>query len=162
MVAAILLGPALADTLSDDPRLHEDTNLVGRFETSALSWQLFLQRPAFGWGPLVVHRFDPSTGYGDWVSHDSFLTLLDATGILGGALYFVPVVVALGMGVRIILREPAPLRSTTTYALAGAIVYIVNALAIDMRYFSYPHGLFWLCLGLLVAPQSSVVSQADS
>jgi O-antigen ligase len=154
VVAAIVFGPTFAETLSNDPRLQDDTNLVGRLETSVLSWQLFLDRPIFGWGPLVVNRFDASTGYDDWVSHDSFLTLLDATGMLGTAFYFVPVLIALGRGIHTILREEAPLRSGTIYAFAGAIVYIVNALAIDMRYFSYPHALFWLCLGILIAPRS--------
>jgi O-antigen ligase len=161
VVAALIFGPALVDRLSDDPRLHEDTNLVGRVETSLLSWQLFLERPVFGWGPLVVNRFDPSTGFGDWVSHDSFLTLLDGTGLLGTVLYFVPVCIALGRGVRTVLGERMPLHSGSIYALAGATVYIVNALAIDMRYFSYPHALFWLCLGILVAPRSPPLHQVD-
>lgn len=162
VVAAVVFGPTFADALNNDPRLQDETNLVGRLETSVLSWQLFLERPIFGWGPLVVNRFDPSTGYDDWVSHDSFLTLMDGTGILGTALYFVPVVVALGRGTHTILREQAPLRSGTIYALAGAVVYIVNALAIDMRYFSYPHALFWLCVGLLVAPGSSPARERDT
>ncbi|MGI9149866.1 MAG: O-antigen ligase family protein [Chloroflexota bacterium] len=160
IVLVVMVGPNLIDSLSDDPRLHQDTNAIGRVETSLLSWQLFLQRPVFGWGPLTVVRFDSTTGYGDWVSHDSFMTMLVATGLIGGLLYIGPVVFALTRGVRNVLAAEAPLRDTDAYALAGAAAYIVNALAIDMRYFAYPHVLFWLCLGMLLSRRSAPAALA--
>jgi O-antigen ligase len=139
-------GPQLILRLSDDPRLREDTNAIGRVETSELSWQLFSERPIFGWGPLTINNFSATSGYGDWVSHNSFLTLLVATGAVGGLLYLTPIALAaapsLGQGA-------ADVGRWRVAAAAGAVAYVINALAIDMRYFSFPHTLFWLCLGLL-------------
>jgi O-Antigen ligase len=147
----VVFGRSLITTLSDDARLQDDANAVGRLDTSVLSAQRFLEQPVFGWGPLTVVRFDTTSGYGDWVSHDSFLTILVANGLVGGIFYFGPAFFALGRGIRTVVRSDDPLHGADAFALAGAVAYVVNAVAIDMRYFAYPHVLFWICLGVLVA-----------
>ncbi|HET6319670.1 MAG TPA: O-antigen ligase family protein, partial [Chloroflexota bacterium] len=150
MVLSIIAAPPLIDTLTDEPRLRNDANAVGRYETSLLSLQQFIQRPVFGWGPDTIHYYSGPGGYRGWVSHNSFLTLIVATGLVGGALYLLPVGVAGWRGLRSIWR-PTGSGAFSSFALAGAVTYVVNALAIDMKYFSLAHTLFWLCLGALVA-----------
>lgn len=152
-ILSIAAAPPLIDALTDDPRLRDDRNALGRYETSLLSLQQFSQRPVFGWGPETVRYFSGPGGYHGWVSHNSFLTLLVATGLVGGTLYLLPVGLATWRGGRAIWAS-AGAGGLHSFALAGAATYVVNGLAIDMKYFALPHTLFWLCLGVLVAPPS--------
>jgi O-antigen ligase len=117
--------------------------------------QLVAQKPIFGWGPLTVTTFDVGSGYEGWSSHNTFLSLLVATGSVGAALYIVAVVRALARGIRSKAAPGVHSSSVRSFALAGAAAYVVNAAAIDMHYFPFPHSLFWLCLGLLVATRSA-------
>jgi O-antigen ligase len=149
IVLAIAAAPPLIDALTDDPRLREDRNAVGRYETSLLSLQQFGQRPVFGWGPETIQYFSGPGGYHGWVSHNSFLTLLVATGLVGGALYALPIGAATWRGARAVWPA-AGAGGLPSFALAGAAAYVVNALAIDMKYFALAHTLFWLCLGVLL------------
>jgi O-antigen ligase len=150
-ILSIAAAPPLIDALTDDPRLRDDRNALGRYETSMLSLQQFSQRPVLGWGPETIRYFSGPGGYHGWVSHNSFLTLLVATGLVGGTLYLVPVGLAAWRGGRSIWGC-AGAGGLHSFALAGAATYVVNALAIDMKYFALPHTLFWLCLGVLVSP----------
>jgi O-antigen ligase len=158
LVAAAMVGaPALINALADDPRLRDDTNATGRLETSLLSWQQFMQRPLFGWGPLSFTHFSATSGYTEWVSHNTFMSLLVATGSLGMSLYLVPAIVAVVRGCFLAGPLGVEVERVRRFALAGASAYVVNALAIDMHYFSFPHTLFWLCLGFLLTGNPSPV-----
>ena len=154
IVLSIAALPPLIDALTDDPRLRDDRNAIGRYETSLLSVQQFAQRPLFGWGPDTIRYFSGPGGYHGWVSHNSFLSLLVATGLVGGTLYLLPVGLATSRGVRSAWVS-AGAGGLHSFALAGAATYIVNALAIDMKYFALPHTLFWLCLGVLLGPAAT-------
>jgi O-antigen ligase len=151
IVLSIAAVPPLIDALTDDPRLHDDRNAIGRYETSLLSVQQFSQRPLFGWGPETIRYFSGPGGYHGWVSHNSFLSLLVATGLVGGTLYLLPVGLAIARGGRSVWASDHA-SGLHSFALAGAATYVVNALAIDMKYFALPHTLFWLCLGVLLGP----------
>src|SRR5258708_36134345 len=146
-VAALLVVPAWIDTL-DDPRLKSEGNAIGRLDTSALLWDLFLQKPLFGWGPLKVTTLD----YGGWVSHNSFFTLLVATGLAGMVPYAVPISAAVARVVRWGAASGSVERTARVFALAAPIAYIVTPLAIDMQYLSYPPRLFRLSVALMLTP----------
>jgi O-antigen ligase len=133
----------------NDPRLQSDSHAIGRLDTTLLSLQQFSQQPVFGFGPRPGAFFAATTGYGDWVSHNTFLTLLVGAGAVGFILYIVPLGVALS---RAVSANRNRADTIWVFALASATAYLVNALDLDMHYFSYPHGLFWLCLGLIAAP----------
>jgi O-antigen ligase len=146
LTCSVLVGPALIDGVSDDPRLHHDENAVGRVETSMLLVQQFVRQPIFGWGPMTLSYFPATSGYTEWVPHNTPLAVLVALGAVGFGLYLAPAVLAIIRKSR--LTSGA---SDRPFLVAGVAAYIVNALAIDMQYFSYPHVLFWLCLGCLAA-----------
>jgi O-antigen ligase len=147
LVSVLVVLQVVAAT--DDPRLHSNSDAIGRLDTTLLSLQQFTAQPLFGYGPRPGAFFAATTGYGDWVSHNTFLTLLVAAGAVGFILYIVPLGLALSRAVRA-NRNRAD--TIWLFALAAATAYVVNALDMDMHYFSYPHGLFWLCLGLIAAP----------
>src|SRR5207244_11234241 len=69
-ILSIAAAPPLIDALTDDPRLRDDRNALGRYETSLLSLQQFSERPVFGWGPETVRYFSGPGGSHGRVSHN--------------------------------------------------------------------------------------------
>jgi len=80
-------------------------------------------------------------------SHDSFLTILVETGVVGLLIYLAPWGVLLSRSFAAV-RAPTPDRWLLLVALALPIVYALSAATFDMRFFSYVQVLPWLALGL--------------
>ena len=90
---------------------------------------------------------DQTLGRGS-TSHDSFLTILVETGLVGLLVYLVPWAALLARGVER-ARAPSPERWLLLVGLTIPVVYGLSAATFDMRFFSYPQVLPWLALGLL-------------
>jgi O-antigen ligase len=161
LIAVVVAAPYALDSVASDPRLQSVATAEGRIETDLLLWNEFLAHPLFGEGPLTFYTFPDATGFGTWVSHNSFLSLLVATGLLGAFLYLLPVVKILSSGSPTV-QASRQWRDVSLFALAGAVAYVINASAIDMIYFSLPHGLFWLCLGLVAANRRVSVDRSTA
>jgi O-antigen ligase len=138
-------------------RLSNRTNIEARALIQDWSLQLARQRPFFGWGygsfDQVKRTADLRTNgvpiaFGEEsTSHNTFLTILVENGMVGLLLLLVPVIL---ISVRIgkVALVPGPYQWYLAGILGVVAVYIVNASAIDMRFFAFVPALLWVFAGL--------------
>jgi O-antigen ligase len=160
LIAVAIFWGSISDSRVVVGRFANTSNAEGRLLLSAWSIELAARRPIAGWGyggidaaldyakgaiatiPVAFARND--------TSHNTFLTYLVELGVVGIALYafaWVPPVVNAAR--KLSIRTSVDWRR---FALLGIIVvFAVNALFIDMRFFSLPVLLGWMGLGGLEA-----------
>jgi O-antigen ligase len=83
-----------------------------------------------------------------FTSHNTFLTILVELGLFGLLLFLLPWVTILGRAISRALRDPRERALQLGFAAAVA-VYVINALFVDMRFFSFIPALPWIALGLV-------------
>jgi O-antigen ligase len=160
IVAVLLVGSwgALSESRVIQDRFGNRSNAEVRLLLAAWSLELARSKPVVGWGYGSFNAAkgratgtipDIPTAYAaNDTSHNSLLTVLVETGAVGMLLF---VVAWLAIGWRFVRSVVIP-ENRTWYAFAlagGAVVYVVNAMFIDMRFFSLPALLGWWSLGLL-------------
>jgi O-antigen ligase len=143
-----------------ETRVAERDNVEFREEMMAVSIRAAEHHPAIGWGygtfdtvkelPEVQRTGTLSLGIDANTSHNTFLTILVETGLIGLSLFLLPWVVLGAAALRQVVRQPArPGRWALIAALAVMAVWILNATGIDMRFFSFGSALGWLAVGVL-------------
>ena len=158
-VALIVAGNwgKITTTAAYQDRFSNRTNVEARVLIQDWSLQLAEQRPFFGWGyssfDEVKNAANLSPGrlpieFGrESTSHNTFLTILVELGLAGLALAVLPLALIYFQIARFAKR-------TTHYRwfLVGVVavfgVYLLNATAIDMRFFSFVPALIWMFAGL--------------
>jgi hypothetical protein len=160
LCATLLVGAwgAIASTSLYKTRFSNTTNVQARVIIDRWSIQLAEQRPVAGWGYGSFDRVKnaaklssgslPRADVIQYTSHNTFLTVLVETGVVGLVLLIAPWAVvtkgALGLA-----RNQGEEQWLIVGLLAILGVWIVNAGAIDMRFFSFVSALPWLVAGLL-------------
>jgi O-antigen ligase len=106
-----------------------DSDMAGREDLFPNAWQMFLEKPVLGWGP--IDNWDelgrraplrrPDHPEGEREPHNVVLELLTATGLVGA----VPVFIALGLCTRAAWRARAIGRGVLPLAVV-AVVVVVN------------------------------------
>ena len=140
-----------------EARVANASNVQARVLISSWSLELASRRPLAGYG---YGSFDatkrsarlPTNGlperYGTAnTSHDTFLTVLVELGVFGLAALVAPFLV-IGLAAFRRARHDVVARPVLAACLAVIVVYVVNAAAIDMRFFSFVPALAWVALGL--------------
>jgi len=158
LVIAVSWGQISGSSLYRTRGPGETVNVRTRLVLSEASLHLAAQRPILGWG---YGQFDtvknsesfntgnlPSKQLYDYTSHDTYLTILVELGIVGLALFLLPLILIAAMTLR-------ALRWTTTskwfsISLLGVLgVVSLTAFTTDMRFFSFVPALSWIAVGLL-------------
>jgi O-antigen ligase len=126
--------------------------------------QMFTAKPLLGWGyntynlydwkfiervgDAAPSRWDVESGS----SHNTYMTILAETGIIGFLLYSFPIIWWLALSIKTLRRLSRQgfwnWRLLTVLWLSVSS-YILIAQIIDMRWFWYSNALFWLTLGLI-------------
>nr|WP_319776365.1 O-antigen ligase family protein [uncultured Sphaerochaeta sp.] len=91
-----------------------------RFEMIQHGWEMFLEKPFFGWG---LHAFTDISGYG-FYSHNNYIEILVSWGLFGFLWYYLPILALLVIGVKNLLRKKSS-------KLAAFSVAILTALLVD-------------------------------
>lgn len=138
-------------------RINNTANADTRINLTYWSLELAAAKPLTGWGlesfDLVKHSEAlpaanaPSASSAWATSHNSFLTILVEFGLIGLGLFLYPWY-AISYAAARQIRAASEHRWLFVGCLAMLAVYTVNALSIDMRFFSYTSMLPWLMLGL--------------
>jgi O-antigen ligase len=150
---------SFAGTSLYQQRVANGATVETRVVIQQWSFKLAREKPVLGWGygsfDQVKNKqtFLGTTGQNQKLgrgstSHDSFLTILVETGIVGLLVYLVPWAALLTRGFER-ARAPGPDRWLLLVGLTIPVVYALSAATFDMRFFSYPQVLPWLALGLL-------------
>ena len=147
----------ISTTAAYQERFSNRTNVEARVLIQDWSLQLAEQRPLFGWGyssfDEVKNAANLSPGrlpieFGrESTSHNTFLTILVELGLAGLTLAVLPLTL-------IYFQIARYAKRTTRYRwfLVGIVgvfgVYLLNATAIDMRFFSFVPAFIWMFAGL--------------
>jgi O-antigen ligase len=123
------------------------------------SLQLAEQKPILGWGYGSFDRVKNTselTATGgisikyllDNTSHNSYLTMLVETGVIGLLLYALPFLILAG---RAMARARAPSFDGWVIAgtLASLLVIALSGMTLDLRFFSFAQVLPWILLAIL-------------
>jgi O-antigen ligase len=145
-------GRALRD------RLQEDSTVEFRMAAYRAGWEMFLERPLWGWGMQQLHNelARRMSGFqGDsFAVHNTYLDVLLELGAVGLGLYLWLVVALFRLG-----RN----RAQDSESVVGSIrsvwplllsVYFVNATFVVMNY-QFVNGLLFTCAGVLAAHPAS-------
>ena len=160
MLAAFLVWFSWGE-ISSNPLYRERAanvgNVRGREAQNRAALQLAAEKPLLGWGygqydeaknRRALYTGPMSTTVYGYSSHNTFLTILVETGVVGLVLAFLPWAIVAWSTLRRFSSMPYPTWYTLSLlAIVGVIV--LTALTTDMRFFSFVPGLAWICIGLL-------------
>jgi len=157
VVAVVALGVAAMNTEVMRGRLEATTqggSLAGREKIFPAVWDMFLEKPTTGWGPQINHhevgKRAPYLAKEYRDTHNLFLEVLSATGLLGT----IPFFVGLGLTGLAAWQARRGDYGILPFALLG--VLLVANLSIDMLL----HKPFWFVLGFAVAGKARVAPDA--
>lgn len=144
-------------------RLNSQESAEGRVVLANAGQQMFLAKPILGWG---YGRYDDH----DWrfmrrvgniapthwqiqsgTSHNSFLTILAETGLVGFTLYFLPLIWWFGLTLKILPRLPKTgfwSWRLLVIAWLPIVFQLITSLTVDYRFFLIPLTMMWLTVGI--------------
>jgi O-antigen ligase len=159
VIVLFALWPSIQATSLYQKRGAETTNVRVRSGLQDWSLQLAEQKPIFGWGYGSFDRVKETselTAVGgisiryllETTSHNSYLTILVETGVIGLLLYALPFLILAG---RAIVRARAPTRDgwIIAGAIASLLVIVLSGVTLDFRFFSFAQVLPWILLAML-------------
>jgi len=161
----ILAGGALADeVVLALERLNTQDTIDSRVVLTYAGKQMFYTKPIFGWGYDSYDKYDwqfmeraGSAVPTKWdiqygTSHNTYITILAETGIVGFFFLFFPVLWWLWQTLKSLPKLPQ--KGFYSWRLViimwlSILFYLISSQVVDMRFFWYHLGLFWLILGLI-------------
>lgn len=157
-IVAVLAFPALTSAPAYQQRATNTQTINSRLRVVRRSFQLAELSPVLGsgYGTYDAVSRDRSLSLSTTsteevssvTSHNTLLTMLVEIGAVGVILLLAHVLWVLKGAVGSLRRDLLPSWLAAAW-LSGLAVYGMNAMAIDMRFFSFVCVLPWLCLGLL-------------
>jgi O-antigen ligase len=123
---AVIQSPSMTQRYE---RTISGADLAGREDLFPNAWQMFLEKPLLGWGPIDnwdelgrrVPLRRPDHPEGEREPHNAFLDVLTATGLIGG----IPVFIALGLCTSSAWRARGSAWGVLPLAMV-AVVVVVN------------------------------------
>jgi O-antigen ligase len=157
-MAIFALLPAIQQSSLYEQRFSDTRNILARSHLQDWSLKLWEQKPVVGhgWGSFDRVKNESgfvARGFPTWIvyyytSHNTYLTILVETGLIGLVLYGLPFIV-LGIQGFARSRLPGPDRWLLIGALGGLGVIAFTAASVDFRFFSVVQMLPFLLLALL-------------
>lgn len=151
-------------------RFNDSETIYGRIGRIQASFHMFEVHPIFGWGyrQMDVHFVEylrqipyfVDIGYIGGVSHFTLFTILVELGVVGLALYVVPIFLIIRRSIRAsrhMPREGFWSRELVTVIWITVAVFLWTSSTMDMKYFPFALSLFWFLLGVL----SSLTDQVE-
>ncbi|MBN1487737.1 MAG: O-antigen ligase family protein [Anaerolineae bacterium] len=139
--------------------------------------QLFLHKPLFGWGfagyDLHAWRFIERVGNAaptkwdveEGTSHNTYLTVLAETGLIGFILYLFPFLWWLKLTIKVFPRLPQEgfwSRRLLLILWFSIGAYFIVSQFVDMRFSWFPNGNWWLSLGIIASIVQQYMEKEDT
>ena len=122
------------------------------------SFQLAEEKPILGWGYGSFDRVKNASHFNaaplqwtdviQFTSHNTFLTILVESGVVGLLALLVPWYSTAKAAFRV-SRRPGAERWLIIALLAILAIWVINAGTLDMRFFSFVSAMPWLAVGLM-------------
>jgi O-antigen ligase len=172
VIVILALWPSIRATTVYQERGAERANVRVRAGLQDWSLQLAAQKPIFGWGygsfDRVKNTSELTAAGGisikyllDSTSHNSYLTMLVETGVIGLLLYALPFLILAGRAMAR-ARAPSPDGWVIAGTLASLFVIVLSAVTLDFRFFSFAQVLPWILLAILRgAPTTAPISTSQ-
>lgn len=147
-------------------RLSTQDTVNSRVVLANAGKQMFYAKPILGWGFGNYDRYDwqfmkrvgnaaPTSWdikYG--TSHNTYMTILAELGVLGFFFQFLPLIWWLVSSIKVLPRLPR--EGFWSWRLLVVLwlpilFYLVSSQVIDMRFFWYQIGVWWMILGLIAS-----------
>jgi O-antigen ligase len=159
VIVIFALWPSIRATTLYQERGAETTNVRVREGLQDWSIQLAAQKPIFGWGygsfDRVKNTSELTAAGGlsiryllENTSHNSYLTILVETGVIGLLLYALPFLILAGLAVARV-RARTPDGWVIVGTLASLFVIVLSGVTLDFRFFSFAQALPWILLAVL-------------
>jgi O-antigen ligase len=147
-------------------RLNSQESTDGRVVMAYAGQQMFLAKPILGWGYNQYDNYDwrfmqrvgdtSPTKYHiqKGTSHNTFLTILAETGLVGFTLYFLPLVWWFGLSLKALSRLPKTgfwSWRLLIVAWLPIVFQLITAQTVDYRFFLIPLTMLWLTLGIIAS-----------
>ena len=174
IVGFLILSPLLLTTVFTDEadfaldRLNSVQSAGSRVLLGWAGQQMFLAKPVFGWGyatydihdwkflervdQFVPRRYEILRG----TSHNSSLTILAETGVVGFALYLFPILWFAVQSFQVWRKirqneDHDQFINWRFFVLQWVNVMFIMLIAqfIDLRFFWFNHGIMWFSIGLI-------------
>jgi len=173
-----LAGGAMADEVTFAmQRLNTEDTIDSRIVLTEAGLQMFYAKPIFGWGydsyDLYDWKFMTKVGNAaptKWdirkgTSHNTYITILAETGVVGFTLYFFPVLYLLWLSLK--RRKILPKRGLCNWQLLvilwlSALFFIISGQVNDLRFFWYQLGIWWLILGVVACITQSASQGSEN
>jgi O-antigen ligase len=158
VIVLVALWPSIRATTLYQERGAERTDVRVRAGLQDWSLQLAEQKPILGWGygsfDRVKNTSELTAAGGisikyllESTSHNSYLTMLVETGVIGLLLYALPFLILVGRA----MARGAPSFDGWVIAgtLASLLVIALSGMTLDLRFFSFAQLLPWILLAIL-------------
>lgn len=161
----LLFGGLMAEEFATAlVRLETQDTVNSRIVLAHAGERMFFTQPIFGWGFGNYDRYDwqfmervGTAAPTNWdvqygTSHNTYLTILAETGLIGFGTQFFPLFWWAGQSLRTWRRMPR--RGFWSWRLLAAlwlpiIFYLVASQVVDMRFFWFQIGTWWATLGMI-------------
>ncbi len=168
-LALLTVGLLFSGFLAQDAayarqRFSDSETIYGRIGRIQASFHMFEVHPIFGWGyrQMDTHFVEylrqipyfVQINYVGGVSHFTLLTILVEFGVVGLALYVVPIFLILKRSVRAARMMPRQgfwSRELVAVIWISIVVFLWTSSTMDMKYFPFALSLFWFLLGALAS-----------
>lgn len=152
-IVALALGAfaliALGATVARDPifaarltRTFQQGNVAGRDEIYRAGWQLFLERPILGWGPVeFLYKLGGRLNLPQRDPHGMFFWIVLEAGLVGALFFFA--------GVWLCIRAAWKSRTGPEGILPLALMVTVIVVNLSTSWFA--HKTFWVVLAIALA-----------
>ena len=161
-VVLLFSGFLAQDAAYARQRFGDSETIFGRIGRIQASFHMFEVHPIFGWGyrQMDVHFVEylrqipyfVQVNYIGGVSHFTLLTILVELGVVGLALYVIPIIIILRRSVRasrLMPRKGFWSRELVAVIWITITVFLWTSSTMDMKYFPFALSLFWFLLGVL-------------
>jgi O-antigen ligase len=137
---------------------------------------MFRAKPVFGWGFGTYDRYDwqfmervGNAAPTSWdvqhgTSHNTYITILAETGVVGFFFLFLPLIWWLVLSIKVLPRLPR--QGFWSWRLLVVLwlpilFYLISTQVMDMRFFWYQIGVWWMLLGLIASLVQTYLRPGD-
>jgi hypothetical protein len=180
-VAAPIILILFASVFADEAgfaltRLGTQDTVDSRIVLLNAGIQMFRAKPVFGWGFGNYDRYDwqfmervgnaapTSWDVQSGTSHNTYITILAEAGAVGFFFLFLPLFWWLVLSVKVLPRLPRQgfwsWRLLVTLWLP-VLFYLISSQVVDMRFFWYQIGVWWMLLGLIASLVQTYLRPGD-
>ncbi|MCL5958558.1 MAG: O-antigen ligase family protein [Chloroflexi bacterium] len=149
VVAVVVFWPRISDSTVYLDKVTDPRDIPDRLFLADVQWEMFKQNPIIGVGGTAASSLSLIADS----SHNTYLNLLADVGLLGFIPYILPLAMVFVQSLVAFRRLPRDSfigRGLVVSLWCALLAYTINALSVDLRFYSILIGTYWVALSLLM------------